>query len=140
MRTALLLIAHGSRREEANADLKHLAQELRATAEFEIVESAYLELAQPGIEEGAATCVGQGAERVVLLPYFLSEGVHVQQDLSAMRARLEVRFPDVEFRLAEPLGRHRLLVEVVKDRARQAIASDTSKVKSQKQKRAVRRR
>ena len=132
MRTALLLIAHGSRREEANADLKHLAQELRATLEFEIVGSAYLELAQPGIEEGAATCVGQGAERVVLLPYFLSEGVHVQQDLSAMRARLEARFPGVEFRLAEPLGRHRLLVEVVKDRARQAIASDKSKAKSQK--------
>ena len=132
MRTALLLIAHGSRREEANADLKHLAQELRAAAEFEIVESAYLELAQPGIEEGAAACVGQGAARVVLLPYFLSEGVHVQQDLSAMHARLTARFPDTEFRLAEPLGRHRLLLEVVKDRARQAMISEKLKVKSQK--------
>ena len=123
MRTALLLIAHGSRREEANADLKRLAQELRAAAEFELVESAYLELAQPGIEEGAAACVGQGAERVVLLPYFLSEGVHVQEDLSAMHERLAARYPGIEFRLAEPLARHRLLFEIVKDRAREAIAS-----------------
>ena len=131
MKTGLLLIAHGSRRAEANADLQHVAREMRATGEFAIVESAYLELAQPDIETGAAACVAQGAERVVLLPYFLSAGVHVQQDLTAMRTRLAERFPDVEFCLAEPLGRHPRLVDIVKDRAA-AAASKKSKVKSQK--------
>jgi sirohydrochlorin ferrochelatase len=120
MKTALLLIAHGSRRAEANADLQHVAREMRATGEFAVVESAYLELAPPDIETGAARCLAQGAERVVLLPYFLSAGVHVQQDLEAMRTRLAERFPDVEFFLAEPLGRHPRLVDIVKDRAAEA--------------------
>jgi sirohydrochlorin ferrochelatase len=128
MKTALLLIAHGSRRAEANADLEHVAREMRATGEFAVVECAYLELAQPDIETGATGCVAQGVGRVVLLPYFLSAGVHVDRDLTAMRARLAERFLDVEFCLAEPLGRHAGLVQIVKDRAMEA----SKKSKSQK--------
>jgi sirohydrochlorin ferrochelatase len=121
MKTALLLIAHGSRRAEANADLEHVAVALRARGEFAVVEAAYLELAEPDIAGGAARCVAAGAELVVLLPYFLSAGVHVQRDLSAACAELAHAYPRVAFRLAEALGRHPLLVEIVSARARAAL-------------------
>jgi len=117
--TALLLIAHGSRHAEANADLDHVAAGLRARG-FAIVEPSYLELAEPGIEAGGARCVELGAGRVILVPYFLSAGVHVRRDLTAARERLAARFPAVEFRLAEPLGRHPLLLDVVAERVREA--------------------
>src|SRR5438270_13627409 len=78
MKTALLLIAHGSRQDEANADLFQVVAELRRRRPRVIVEAAFLELAGPAIEQGAATCVARGAGRVVLLPYFLSAGVHVR--------------------------------------------------------------
>jgi sirohydrochlorin ferrochelatase len=120
MRMALQLIAHGSRQPEANDDLYYLAEELRRRGEFGIVEASFLELAEPSIEAGGVRCVEQGAERVVLLPYFLSAGVHVRRDLTEARNRLAERFPNVDFRLAEPLGRHPLLLEVVVERARQA--------------------
>jgi sirohydrochlorin ferrochelatase len=118
MRKALQLIAHGSRQPEANADLRSLAEALRRSEAFDIVEASFLELADPGIDEGGASCVARGAESVVLLPYFLSAGVHVRRDLTAARDRLAQRFPHVTFRLAEPLGQHPLLMEVVLDRAR----------------------
>jgi sirohydrochlorin ferrochelatase len=117
--TALLLIAHGSRQAEANADLYHVADGLRRRG-HSIVEASFLELAEPGIEAGGRRCVAQGATRVVLVPYFLSAGVHVLRDLSEARTRLAERFPAVEFRLAEPLGRHPLLLDVVADRVREA--------------------
>lgn len=120
MTTALLLIAHGSREEEANADLAHVVQALRRRGRFDLVEATYLELAEPSIEQGAAECAARGARRVVLLPYFLSAGVHVRRDLTEIRGRLAARFPEVEFRLGEPLGRHPLLLEVVAERAAQA--------------------
>jgi sirohydrochlorin ferrochelatase len=120
MRTALQLIAHGSRQPEANDDLNYLAEELRRRGEFGIVEASFLELAEPNIEAAGVHCVEQGAERVVLLPYFLSAGVHVRRDLTEARSRLAERFPNIDFRLAEPLGRHPLLLEVVVERARQA--------------------
>lgn len=122
MKTALLLMAHGSRQEEANEDLRYVAAELRAGGRYAIVEASFLELARPDIEEGAALCVAQGTERVILLPYFLSAGVHFWRDLNAIHGRLTARFPEVDFRLAEPLGRHLLLLEVVLARAGEAEA------------------
>ncbi|HXG11877.1 MAG TPA: CbiX/SirB N-terminal domain-containing protein [Gemmataceae bacterium] len=122
MPTALLLIAHGSREEQANADLHHVAAELRWRKGFAIVEPSFLELAEPDIDTAGARCVAQGADCVVLVPYFLSAGVHVRRDLSAACRRLAERFPSVVFRLAEPLGRHPLLIDVVAERARAAAS------------------
>jgi sirohydrochlorin ferrochelatase len=119
MTTALLLIAHGSREPEANADLHHVAAALRERGRA-VVEEAFLEIAEPDIDAGASRCVSRGARRVVLVPYFLSAGVHVRRDLAAARQRLAARFPAVEFRLAEPLGRHPLLLDVLEERAREA--------------------
>jgi sirohydrochlorin ferrochelatase len=117
---ALLLIAHGSRRAEANADLAVVADGMAARGRYPIVQVSYLELADPAIPAGGALCVDRGATEVILLPYFLSAGAHVRDDLTAARDELAGRFPGVTFRLAEPLGRHPLLLDVVDQRAREA--------------------
>lgn len=120
MDTALLLIAHGSRYAEANDDLFQLAGAMQRRG-YTVVEASFLEIAAPDIDAGGARCVERGVTRVVMLPYFLFAGVHVRRDLAAARERLAGRFPAVEFRLAEPLGRHSLLLDVVADRAREAL-------------------
>jgi sirohydrochlorin ferrochelatase len=120
MTTALLLIAHGSRNAEANEDLFHLMAALRQRGPYPIVEASFLELAEPDILSGGQKCVAKGAGRVILLPYFLSPGVHVRQDLREFRTKLAHTFPGTDFLLAEPLGRHEVLVELVALRARQA--------------------
>lgn len=118
--TALLLIAHGSRRPEANADLRHVADQMLARGRYPIVRVAYLELAEPTIAAGGESCVTAGAREVVMVPYFLSPGVHVREDLTAARDALAERFPTVTFALAEPLGGHPLLLDVVEQRAAEA--------------------
>lgn len=120
LQTAVLLIAHGSRRDEANADLEHLARELRRRGPYAIIECCYLELAEPTIETGGSRCAAQGAQRVLLVPYFLSAGVHVAEDLEAARRRLQTNHAEMEFRLCEPIGRHPLMIEIVAERIRQA--------------------
>jgi sirohydrochlorin ferrochelatase len=120
MKTALLLIAHGSRQDEANADLFHAVGELRRRGTHDLVEAAFLELAQPDIDAGARRCVAAGAEHVILLPYFLSAGVHVRRDLHEARTRLATAYPAVAFSLAEPLGRHPLLLDILSQRAAEA--------------------
>jgi sirohydrochlorin ferrochelatase len=118
--TALLLIAHGSRNQAANDDLHYVAAQLRARGHA-IVEASFLELSSPTIAEGGEACVRQGAERVVLVPYFLAPGVHVRRDLSEARETMSKRFPHVRFVLAEPLGRHPLLLDVVLERVAEAL-------------------
>ena len=122
MTTALLLIAHGSRHADANDDLHALAAQLRQTGEYAVVEAAFLELASPTIEEAARRCVEQGARRVILLPYFLSAGVHVKRDLQRHREQLASAYPGVDYRLAAALGRHPLLTQLVMERARDCNA------------------
>jgi sirohydrochlorin ferrochelatase len=117
---ALLLIAHGSRRAEANADLEHVAAELRRRGRFDVVVPSYLELAEPDIPTGGDRCVEAGATEVVMLPYFLSAGVHARDDMAEARAALGAKHPGVRFSLAEPLGRHPLLLDVVEQRAAEA--------------------
>jgi sirohydrochlorin ferrochelatase len=119
MKTALLLIAHGSREPDANNDLHALADALRGRGEYAILEASFLELAEPTIEAAGRRCVEQGAERVILLPYFLSAGVHVKRDLQRYRDELATQFPVVEVLLAQPLGRHPLLREIVLQRAKE---------------------
>jgi len=119
---AVLLIAHGSRRDSANRDLTELANQVAARGPWTIVETSYLELAEPTISEGAARCVKQGAVQVLMLPYFLSTGAHVTEDLQRHRHELAAMFPDVTFVLRPPLGPHPLLVELVIRRLEEGAA------------------
>lgn len=111
--TAILLIAHGSRNPAANQELFDLADRLRQAGRYRVVEAAFLELAEPDVPGGGERCLAGGVDRVLMVPYFLSAGVHTVRDLSAAREDLAGRFPEVEFRLGPPLGPHRLLDELV---------------------------
>ncbi len=115
-RTAVLLIAHGSREPSANDDLLELASRLAASAAYPIIEACFLELTTPDIPAGGERCVARGATRVLLVPYFLSAGVHLRRDLTAARDELSRRHPHVEFRLGAPLGPHPLLDQLVETR------------------------
>jgi sirohydrochlorin ferrochelatase len=122
-RTAVLLIAHGSRHATANDDLHELAARMAARGKFPIVEACFLELAQPDLPTGGARCVARGATRVLMIPYFLSAGVHLRRDLTAARDDLSRRHPGIEFRLGAPLGPHPLLDSLVATRIRELEAS-----------------
>jgi sirohydrochlorin ferrochelatase len=116
---AVLLMAHGSRHAPANDDLHQLAQRLAQNGEYPIVEPSFLELAEPDIPTGGDRCVSRGATLVLMIPYFLSAGIHLLRDLNAARDLLQARHQGVEFRLAPPLGPHPFLDEIVRERTRQ---------------------
>ena len=132
--TAVLLIAHGSRHESANDDLRELAQRMAAAGTYPIVEACFLELAEPDIASGGGRCVSRGASRVLMVPYFLSAGVHLLRDLTAAREELSGSYPQVEFRLGPPLGPHPLLDELVTTRARELDSGDAVPVSASTEK------
>ena len=116
LKSATLLIAHGSRRDEANRELALLADQVRERLSTETVKIAYLELARPTIPEAARLCVESGARRVRMFPFFLSPGMHVARDLENYRADFSRDYPDVEFVLCRPIGQHPGIVDIVLDR------------------------
>ncbi len=114
--SAILLIAHGSRREEANRDLARLADMLRPRSSGRRVEIAYLELAAPSIPDGLARCRAEGATEIHMLPWFLSAGSHVTDDLTSFRDEFQAAHPGTSVVLHPPLGLHPLMVEILLDR------------------------
>lgn len=122
-KTAVLLIAHGSRRAEANDDLVKLADFVSQKNEYDFVEVSYLELAPPTILEGGRICVNKGAGRVLMLPYFLSAGVHVTNDLEECCQQLNAEFPQVDFVLCPHLGLHPLMADIVLSRLHEGTNS-----------------
>jgi sirohydrochlorin ferrochelatase len=119
--TAILLMAHGSRRAQANADLACLAEMLRQRLGGEPVEIAYLELAEPSIPEGLTRCREGGAQTIHMLPWFLSAGTHVTDDLTGFRDDFMTANPGVAVVLHPPLGLHPLMVDILLDRLQQTL-------------------
>ena len=120
-RRAVVLIAHGSRNVAANDDAFYFAELLREAEIADRVEAAFLELAEPAIATAVERCLEIEPMVVVLLPFFLSAGVHVRNDLAGMCREFGDAHPKVRFILAEPMGRHDLLKRVLTDRLLEAL-------------------
>lgn len=103
---ALLVVAHGSRRAESNDEVRALTARIReqAGARFGMVECAFLELAEPSIPDGIECAIRNGAEEVVVLPYFLSAGRHVVKDIPEQVRAKQGEHPRVKIILAPHLG------------------------------------
>jgi sirohydrochlorin ferrochelatase len=103
---SLLLVAHGSRREASNEEIRELTAAIAEQAgdRFGQVGCAFLEIAQPSIPEGIEAAVLAGAEEVVVLPYFLSAGRHVAEDIPAEVERKRAEHSEVRIRIAPYLG------------------------------------
>ncbi len=123
MKTAILLMAHGSRIPEANDAVREVAAMVKEITGYPIVEVSFREMHLPSIQQGIDSCVAQGAERILLLPYFLFVGAHVQEDLPEEMAMARERYPNVEFAMGSHLGVHRKLAEIVAERIGQGLAA-----------------
>jgi len=103
---SLLLVAHGSRRESSNREVRTLTDRVRERAggQFEYIDCAFLELADPDIPSGIETCISAGATQVKVVPYFLSAGRHVAEDIPAAVAEVRRRYPEVDIVVTPHLG------------------------------------
>lgn len=103
---ALLIVAHGSRRQRSNDAVREMSEQVAelAGARFTKVDCAFLELAEPSIEQGIDRCVAAGAEEVVVMPYFLSPGRHVAEDVPGIVQNKQQQYPALNIHLGTYLG------------------------------------
>ncbi|UFS71790.1 CbiX/SirB N-terminal domain-containing protein [Geomonas sp. RF6] len=124
MKTAILLMAHGSRIPEANDSAREIAARVKTLTGYEVVEVAFREQHQPNIQIGVDRCVEQGAKRILLVPYFLSMGAHVLEDLPEELEVARTRYPEIEMVLGKHLGTHPKLAEIVVERIAQTLTEE----------------
>ena len=116
----IILFAHGSRVESANDAVRRAANDLACTAGNTQVEAAFLELGQPDLEGAVARLVDRGVRDMVVVPYFLTPGIHLERDLPGLVSAACKSFPEVTIRVAKPLDGHPALTGILLDRVREA--------------------
>ena len=112
---ALLLIAHGSRREASNVEVRELADRLEQITgnRFGCVIPAFLELAEPDIPTGIGLCAKAGATSVTAVPYFLSAGRHVANDIPAELHKAASKHQAITIHMSDYLGKHESITELL---------------------------
>jgi sirohydrochlorin ferrochelatase len=119
--TGIVIFAHGSSVASANEAVRVVAEAAAATGGFEHVETAFLE-ARPDLDEAVERLADSGVKRILVVPYFLTLGIHLQRDLPAIVKQLSRAHQNVEIRVTAPLDGHPALVRVLLDRAHAALA------------------
>lgn len=83
-----------------------------------------MELAEPTIQQAVDACVAAGASKVIVAPYFLSRGRHIQDDIPALVAvaqeNLNMQNKKVDVVIADPIGIDPLMAQLIENRVVQA--------------------
>lgn len=117
--SGILVVGHGSRRQEANDDIREAARRIGMRGAFTLVEAAFLEIERPNIADGFKQLVERGARNVIVHPYFLSPGRHTRGDLPREVHDAARHFPGVCYQITEPLSAHPLVIDAAVERIRE---------------------
>jgi len=120
MKTALLVMVHGSPRPVANGDMFRVVEEVKARNVFHSVQVGFMECNEPTIPDAIDACAALGAERVVAVPYFLHTGTHVADDLPTLLEEAQERHPHIGFQMGRYIGPSPLLTDILAARAQAA--------------------
>jgi sirohydrochlorin ferrochelatase len=116
--TAYIVFAHGSSVESANDAVRAVAADMAARGGFETVRAAFLEGGRPDLRGAVDEVARLGVEHVVVIPYFLTLGLHLQRDLPRLIEALERAHPNLGIEVTAPLDGHPGMVDALLDRAR----------------------
>lgn len=116
--TAVILFAHGAKNPRWEKPMRQLADKLTELLPDCSVSVAFLQFGEPGLIDRIDAEIFSGANRVVVLPYFLAFGGHLLNDLPEMIGKVKKQHPDVIFEIADPIGE---IPEVIETMAKVSV-------------------
>ena len=121
----LIVVDHGSRREESNLALLELVDRYRSHSPFKIIEPAHMELAEPSIAVAVEKCILRGATKLIVQPFFLFPGRHWVHDIPNLLKEAVARYAndniELEYMVTAPIGIHDLVFDILNDRAAHCV-------------------
>ena len=114
---ALVLVAHGSRRQASNEEVVTLSKVITELMkeEYPIIEAGFLELAEPLIPDAINCCVNQGATDVCVVPYFLSAGRHVEEDVPAEVNKARAIHSQIPMEILPHIGGSEMMIDLIRN-------------------------
>jgi sirohydrochlorin ferrochelatase len=117
----ILLFAHGSPVEEANGGVRDLAEKVEAAGPYGYVRAAFLDGGQPDLPTAVAQAAGTGLERLIIIPYFLTVGLHLRRDLPKLIATAQQKHPRLKISVGQSLEGHPSMPSLILGRVQEVI-------------------
>jgi sirohydrochlorin ferrochelatase len=124
VRTGIVVFGHGSSVPSANDAVRIIAERAAHEGAWTLFETAFLE-AVPRLHEAVSKLTEQGAEEVLILPYFLTLGIHLQRDLPKLVEDLSREY-GISIRVSDPLDGHPELSRILVARASELLTAKGS--------------
>lgn len=121
VKTGMIVLGHGSRRKEVGLTFQKMVTRVANMLPGRPVLPAFFSLGQPTLADQVRALADQGCARIVVMQYFLYNGVHIEQDIPAMVEELRQSYPDLEFVLLPTLENDPAMERLVADRLLGAV-------------------
>src|SRR5580698_1377784 len=121
VRIGIIVFGHGSSVASANEAVRTIAVAAAHEGGWDLYETAFLEAA-PRLDEAVAKLAASGAGEILVLPYFLTLGIHLQRDLPKLVDDLS-RKHGIPIRVAPPLDGHPELSRILIARAAEILGA-----------------
>jgi len=122
-RTAVILLAHGSRDEAWRAGFEQLADALAGSLGRGRIRPAYLQLAPPTLLDAVTAAAEEGFRRIAVLPLFIAAGGHVMRDVPEQVSSVRKQWRDLEITVLPRIGQAPGFAELVERLIREAAGS-----------------
>ncbi|WP_204137906.1 sirohydrochlorin chelatase [Halomicronema sp. CCY15110] len=113
--TVLLFVGRGASDPDANGDVYKLARMVWEGSGYDTVETCFVGITHPRLEEGFRRARLYQPKRIIVLPYFLFTGV-LMKKIQDIAAQQQVAHPETEVVCLPEMGLHQQLLGVMRRR------------------------
>ena len=119
----VILLAHGSRLQEANEEVLQLAALMEKNEGTGLYCSvAFLQGGNPTLQEAVTKTVAADCTSIFIVPFFLTSGVHIREDIPEMLEQARQLNPGTTLVLCRPLGCDPRLASILWERVAEKMA------------------
>jgi len=120
IRQAVVLLGHGSIREEANKEVRAMWDMMQDELPELEISGCFVEVAEPTMEQEIDRLAAEGFHRIVIVPMFLTRGQHLSNGIPRILEPMRQKYTQIQIDLTRHLGIDPLLAEIIKNRLREA--------------------
>jgi sirohydrochlorin cobaltochelatase len=113
--TVLLFVGRGSSDPDANSDVYKMARILWEGSGYQTVETCFIGITHPRLEEGFRRARLYQPKRIIVLPYFLFTGLLVKK-IFDITAQQQEQYPDISMVCLPEMGIQPELLQLLRDR------------------------
>jgi len=113
--TVLLFVGRGSSDPDANGDVYKMARILWEGSGYQTIETCFIGITHPRIEEGFRRARLYQPKRIIVLPYFLFTGVLVKK-IFDITAQQQEQYPEISMTCLPEMGIQPQLLSILRER------------------------